>query len=174
MSSQGLSGVVSNEVPLSGITRRPKWVSLAVGLIPSVLGYFVVQSLSRVWLCDTLACSVPGFPIFLYLPEFAQTHVHCWWCCTTISFCRLLLLLSSIFPSIRVFSNESTLTTEGQTIGTSGLASIFPKNIQGYFPLGLNSLILQYKQLSRDFSSTTIRASILQCSAFFMAQISYP
>ena len=36
----------------------------------------VVQSLSRVRLCNPMDCSTPSFPVFHYLPEFAQTHVH--------------------------------------------------------------------------------------------------
>ena len=36
----------------------------------------VVQSLSRVQLCDPMDCSTPGFPVLHYLPEFAQIHVH--------------------------------------------------------------------------------------------------
>ena len=35
----------------------------------------VVQSLS-VWLCDPMNCSMPGFPVLHYLPEFAQIHVY--------------------------------------------------------------------------------------------------
>ena len=35
-----------------------------------------VQSLSCVWLCDTMDCSMPGFPIHHQLPELTQTHVH--------------------------------------------------------------------------------------------------
>ena len=31
---------------------------------------------SHVWLCDAMNCSMPGFPVLHYLPEFAQTHVH--------------------------------------------------------------------------------------------------
>ena len=51
-------------------------------------------------------CSTPGLPVHHKLPEFTQTHVmpsiH-------LILCRSLLLLPSIPPSIRVFSNESTL-----------------------------------------------------------------
>ena len=36
----------------------------------------VVQSLSRVWLCDHMDCSMAGFPVLHYLPEVAQTYVH--------------------------------------------------------------------------------------------------
>ena len=68
-----------------------------------------------------------------------------------------LLLLPSIFPSIRVFSNESVLCSGGQSTGVSASASVFPMNIQDWFPLGLNGLIfLPFKGLIRIFSSTTI------------------
>ena len=50
--------------------------------------------------------------------------------------CHPLLLLPSIFPSIRVFSNESVLCIRGQSIGVSASASVFPMNIQGWSPLG--------------------------------------
>ena len=66
------------------------------------------------------------------------------------------LLLPSIFPSIRVFSNESALHIRWP-IGTSVSASVLPVNIQGWFPLGLTGLIsLQSKGLSSVFFSTTI------------------
>ena len=45
--------------------------------------------------------------------------------------CCPLLLSSSTFPSIRVFSNESALHIGAQNIGTSASASVFPMNIQG-------------------------------------------
>ena len=72
--------------------------------------------------------------------------------------CHPLLLLPSTFPSIRVFSNESVLTSCGQSIGASASASVLPMNIQGWFPLGLTGLIsLQSKGLSRVFSNTTVQ-----------------
>ena len=60
--------------------------------------------------CDPMYCSTRGFPIFKYLPELAQTHVH--WVADAIQpslICHPLLLLPSIFPSIIIFSSESTL-----------------------------------------------------------------
>ena len=54
-------------------------------------------------------CSTPGFPVFHYLLELAEIHVH--WVSDAIHliFCHPLLLLPSVFPSIRVVSNELTL-----------------------------------------------------------------
>ena len=63
----------------------------------------------------------------------------------------------------------------GQSIGASSSASVLPKNIQGWFPLEFTGLIsLPSKGLSRVFSSTTMKASTLWCSAFFMVQLSHP
>ena len=70
--------------------------------------------------------------------------------------CWSLLLLPSIFPSIKVFS-ISLLTSGDQRIGALASATILPMNTQGWFPLGLTSLILSSKGLSRVFSSTTIQ-----------------
>ena len=67
--------------------------------------------------------------------------------------CCPLLLLPSIFPSIRIFSSKSAIWSGGQSIGASASASVPPMNI----PLGLTDLIsLQSKGLSRAFSSTTV------------------
>ena len=52
-----------------------------------------------------------------------------------------LLLLPSLFPSIRVFSNESAVRSGSQSIGTSASASVLPMNIQDWFPLGLTGLM---------------------------------
>ena len=61
-------------------------------------------------LCDPMDCSTPGFPVLLYLPEFAQTHVHCVYEAIQPSHpLSALLLLLPIFPNITVFSNESVL-----------------------------------------------------------------
>ena len=69
-----------------------------------------VQSLSCVRLCNPMNCSTPGLPIHHQLPESTQTHIH--WASDAIQPSHPLhplLLLPSIFPSIRVFSNESAI-----------------------------------------------------------------
>ena len=72
--------------------------------------------------------------------------------------CQPLLLLPPIPPSIRVFSNESTLPWGSQSIGVSALASFLPKNTQDWSPLEWTGWIsLQSKGLSRIFSDTTVQ-----------------
>ena len=86
--------------------------------------------------------------------------------------CHPLLLLPSIFPSIRIFSNELVICIDVQSTGTSASASVLPINIQDWFSLGLTGLIfLQSKSLLQHHDS---KASILWHSAFFMVQLSYP
>ena len=70
---------------------------------PSVQFSSVAQSCPS--LCDPVDCSTPGFPVHHLLLELAQTHVQG----VGDAICCPLLLLPSIFPSIRVFSNESVL-----------------------------------------------------------------
>ena len=68
----------------------------------------VPQSCST--LRDPMDCSTPGLPVHHQLPEFTQTHVR--WLVMPSNYlilCHPLLLLPSIFPSIRVFSKESVL-----------------------------------------------------------------
>ena len=68
----------------------------------------VALSCSILWY--PMDCSTPGFPVLLHLPELAQTQGL--WIGDAIQhlvLCHPLLLLPSIFPSIRVFSNELVL-----------------------------------------------------------------
>ena len=82
--------------------------------------------------------------------------------------CPPLLLPPSIFPSIRVFSNESVLHARWPSIGVSASASVFSMIIQDWFPLGWTGWIsLQSKGLLRVFSNTTV-----QKHQFFGAQLS--
>ena len=76
--------------------------------------------------------------------------------------CRPLLLLPSIFPSIRVFSNESVLCIRWPKYWSFSFSiTVLVMNIQDWFLLRLNSCIsLQSKGLSRVFSNTTVQKSI--------------
>ena len=89
-------------------------------------------------------CSMPGIPVLHHLPEFAQTHVH--WVddaiqpshplsSSTFSSCPQSIPASESFLMSRLF------TSGGQITGASASASVLPMNIQGWFPLGLTSLI---------------------------------
>ena len=120
----------------------------------------VFQSLSHVQFCDPMGCSKPGFPVFYYLPEFAQTHVH-WvgnWCHPTISSsAALFFICPQSFPTSGSFPMSLLFTSRGQYTGAS--ASILPVNIQRWPPLGWTGLIsLQSRGLSRGFSNTVFES----------------
>ena len=121
---------------------------------------------------------MPGFPVHHQLPELAQTHIHRVGDAIQPShpLC-LLLLLHSIFPSIRVFYNESVLHIKRPKYWSFNF-SISPSNKYSglisfrndWFELfavqgTLKSLLLQHH------SSKT---SILLCSAFFIVEHSHP
>ena len=88
--------------------------------------------------------------------------------------CHPLLLLPSIFPSIRVFSSGSVLYIRWPKYWSFSF-SISPSNeYSGLFSFRIDWLdLLAVQGLSRVFSNTT-KASIVQCSAFFRVQLSYP
>ena len=89
--------------------------------------------------------------------------------------CHPLLLLPSVFPSIRVFSMSQLFTSGGQSFGASASASVFLINIQGWFPLELTGLIsLLSKKLSKVFCSTTIRKPQFFALTFFSVHLSHP
>ena len=145
--------IKSADTNLNG-SSRSTWPSLELVNNFSTDVMFVVQLLSHVWLFVTpwTNCSMPGSSVLYYILEFAQIHVH--WISDSIYLilCHPLLLLPSVLPNIRVFSNESALC-----ITWPKYWSFSFNNIQGWFPLGLTGLIsLQSKGLSRVFSSTII------------------
>ena len=97
------------------------------------------------------------------------------WCHPTIS--SSVVPFSSClqsFPESGSFSVSQFFASGGQSIGASASTSVLPMNIQGSFPLGLtglNSLLsLGLSSLLQHYSSKT---PILQCSAFFMVQLSH-
>ena len=122
-----------------------------------------------VQLCDPLDCSTPCFPVLHCLHEFAKlTSIESVMPSNHLILCQPLVLLPSIFPSIRAFSSESVLCIRWPEYGVSASASVLPMNIQDWFPLGwMGWLSLQSKGLSRVFSNTTVKKH-----QFFGAQLS--
>ena len=130
-------------------------------------------------LCDSRGCSMPGFLVLHYLQEFAQTHVHRSIELVMPSKHLILchpLLLPSIFPSIRVFSNESALRFRWPNYWSFSV-SISPYNeYSGLISIRIDCfdhLAVQgtLKSLLQHHNS---KASILWCSVVFMVQLSHP
>ena len=98
-----------------------------------------------------------------------------WWCHPTISLCRPLLLLPSIFPSIRVFSSESTLHIRWPKYW-SFIFSISPFNEHPgliSFRMDWLDLLAVWVTLKNLLQHHSSKASIL-CSASFIVQLSHP
>ena len=135
----------------------------------------VTQSCPTV--CHTMDCSMPGYPAHRQLPEFAQMYVHRVTDAIQPSYPLLYPSspLPSIFPSIRVFSNDSGLHI-GWPKYWSFSFSISPSNKYSElssFRIDWLDLKVQgtLNSLLQHHSSKT---SFLQFSAFLMAQLSHP
>ena len=117
-------------------------------------------------LCNPMDHSMPGSRPSWSPGICSNSHPLSQWCHPTISSSvNPLLLLPSIFPSIRVFSNERALHIRWPTTGVSASATVLPMNIQGWFPLGLTGLIpLLSKGLKSLFQHHNSKVSILQHS----------
>ena len=119
-----------------------------------------VQSLSHVWLFATLwiAARQASLSITNSRSSLRLMSIELVMPSSHLILCRPLLLLSPIPPSIRVFSNESTLRMRCLDIGVWALASFLPKKTQDWSPLEWTGWIsLQSKGLSRVFSNTTVQ-----------------
>ena len=79
------------------------------------------------------------------------------------------------FPASGAFPMSQFFASICQSIRVSASASVLSMNIQDWSPLGWTGWIsLQSKGLSRVFSNTSSKASVLQCSVFFIVQLSHP
>ena len=148
-----------------------------VSLIANVSIQFSSVSQSCLTLCDPMNCSTPGLPVHHQLPEFTQSHVY--WVSDAIQaflLCCPLLHLPSIFPSIRVFSNESAFHIRWPKYWSFSFSISSSNEHPGLISFRmdwLDPLAVQgtLKSLLHHHSS---KASILWCSAFFTVQLSHP
>ena len=115
---------------------------------------------------DPMDCSMPGSPVPHQLMELAQTHIHR--VSDAIQRSRLLLspFLPSVFPSIRVFSNESVFTSGWPKYWSF---SFSPSNEYS----GLIFFRIDWSCSARDSEDFLLqhhhwKATVLQCSAFFI------
>ena len=146
-----------------------------IDLFSSVQFSSVAQSCPSLW--DLMNCSTPGLPVHHQLLEPTQTHVHRVGDAIQPSHPLLSpFLLPSIFPSIRVLSSESALPIRWPKYWSFSF-NISPSNehpgLISFRMDWLDLLAVQgtLKSLLQHHSS---KASILQCSAFFIVQLSHP
>ena len=137
---------------------------------------YSVQSLSHVRLCNPMNCSIPGLLVHHQLPEFTQTYIH--WVSDAIQPSHPLWSPSpaSIFPSIRVFFNESTFHMRWPKYWSFSL-SISPSNEHPglvSFRMDWLDLLAVQETLKGLLQHHSSKASILRHSAFFTVQLSHP
>ena len=152
--------------PSTGVSRQEYWSGLSF-LSPNLwILYFKCCSVTKScpMLCDHMNCSTSSFPVFHYLPEFAQTQVH--WVNDAIQPSHPLSPPS--LPALNLSKCQGLLmswlfTSCGQ--GTGDSASVLSMKIQSWFPLGLTCWS---PCSSRDCqeSSPTTQFEIINSSAF--------
>ena len=92
--------------------------------------------------------------------------------------CRPLLLLPSIFPSVRVFQMSQLFASGGQRIGVSASTSVLPMNTNEHprlvsFRMDWSDLLAVQGTLKILLQHHSSKVSVFQCSAFFMVQLSH-
>ena len=160
------------------------WATKEAGLVPVVINshgfslFSSVQPLSRVWLFVTprtaahqasLSVTNSWNLLKLMSTELVMPSNH-------LILCRPLLILPSILPSIRVFSNESVLCIRWPKYWSFSF-SISPSNEYSWlisFRMDWLDLLAIQGTLKILLQHYTSKASILQCSAFFIVQLSHP
>ena len=127
-------------------------------------------------LCHPMDCSTPRLPVHQQLLELAQTHIHqIGDAIEHLIFCCPFLLLPSVFPSIRVFSNEPTppiiwpkyLSFRFSISPSNEYSELISFRINWFDLLAVQGTL---KSLLQNHSS---KASILWHSAFFIVQLSH-
>ena len=132
--------------------------------VHSVLFSPVAQSCPT--LCDPMNCSTPGLPVHHQVPEFTQTHVHrVGMPSSHLILCHPLLLLPPIPPSIRVFSNESTLHMRWPKYWSFSFSITPSKEIPGLISFRMDWLDLLVVQGDSQESSPTPQFKSINSSA---------
>ena len=158
----------TKESPHTTAKTQHKKINKKQNSIQSVQFSSVAQSCPT--LCDPMNCSTLGLPVHHRILEFTQTPVHrvsdaipaISSSVIPFSSCPQSLPASKSFPMSQLFA------WGGQSTGVSALASVLPKNTQGWSPSEWTGWIsLQSKGLSRVFSNTTV-----QMHQYFGAQFS--
>ena len=117
-------------------------------------------------LCNPVDCSTPDSSVPHHPLEFAQIHVH-------LTLCHRLLLLPSVFPSIKVFPNESAFHIRWLKYWSFSFSP--SKNYSGLVSFKINwfDLLVVQGTLKSLLQHHNLKSSVLRCSAFFMVQFSH-
>ena len=154
--------IYGEEKKITGIYYMPRTILGTLGQFSSVAQLCPT-------LCNPMNLSTPGLPVHHQLPEFTQiTSIESVMPSRHLIPCRPVLLLHPLPPSIRVFSNESTVRMRWPKYWSFSFSIIPSKEHPGLVSFRmdwLDLLVVQgtLKSLLQHHSS---KASILRCSAF--------
>ena len=156
-------------------------------MTPTTVSSFSIHPLSSVQfssvtqscptLCDPMNHSTPSLPVHHQLLEFTQTRIHrVHEPSSHLIVGRPLLLRPSILPSIKVFSNESTLRMRWPKYWSFSFSIIHSKKIPGLisFKMGWLDLLAVQGTLKSLLQHHSSKASIFRHSAFFTVPLSHP
>ena len=135
----------------------------------------VTQSCST--LCDPMDCSTPGLPAHLQLLELLKLmFIYLVMPSNLLILCHSLLFLFSIFPSIRVFSNESVLHIRWPKFCSFSFSISASNEYLGLISFRIDwfDLLAVQGTLKSLLQQHSSKASLLWCSTFFIVQLSHP
>ena len=146
---------------------------LPLGLHPKSLLLFShsVQS----YLCHPMVCSMSGFPVLHYFLEFAQTHVH--WVGDATQLSHPLSLLSS--PALSLSQHEGLFQWIGSSYQVAKILELQHQSSSEFsglisFRIDRLDLLAVQGTLKSILQHHSLKAPFLQCSTFFMVQLSQP
>ena len=142
----------------------------------SIIILYCSVTQSCLTLCNPMDCSTPGFPVLHHFPELVKLKsIESVMPSNHLILCHPLLLLPSIFPSIRVFSNESAHRIRWPKYWSFSF-SISPSNEYSgfiFFWIDWFDLLAVQGILKSLLQHHSLKVSILQHSVFFMVQLSH-
>ena len=124
--------------------------------------------------CDLIDCSTPGFPVHHQLPSLLKLMpIKSVMPSKHLILCQPLLLPSSIFPRIKVFSSESILHIRWPNYWNFSFSISPSKEYSGliFFRIDWFDLLGVQGTLKSPLQHHSLKASLLQCSIFFMVQL---
>ena len=143
-------------------------------LLPGTLLYRLLLSVTKLYLtlCDPMDCSMPGFPV-LHLLEFSQLmSLEMVMPSNHVIHCHPRLLLPSIFPSMRVFPNESALHIRWPKYWSFSISPSTEYSGLISFRIDWFDLLAVQGTLKGLLQHHSLKASGLWCSAFCMVRLS--
>ena len=133
--------------------------------------------LSHVRLCNPMDCSTPGFPVITNSRSLLKLmSIKSVIPSNHLILCRHLVMLPSIFPSVRVFSNELVLRIRWPKYWSFSFSISPSSEYSGLvsFRIGWVDLLAVQETLKSLLQHHSSKASILWCAVFFMVSLSHP